>query len=64
VTAFVAEVARRANGELVPLKDAVMALLTAQDIERLARSSGTSESELVRERNEARGRLLAALGSI
>jgi hypothetical protein len=58
---FVADIAKRANGELVPLRDAVLALLTVADIERLARSTGAGEGELVGERNRARRRLLAAL---
>jgi hypothetical protein len=60
---FVAEVARRANGELVPLRDAVLALLTMADVEKLARSTGTTEGELVNERNRARRKLREALAS-
>jgi hypothetical protein len=62
VTDLSPKIARRANGELVPLKDAVFALLTVSDIERLARATGEPESALVQERNAARRRLRAALG--
>jgi hypothetical protein len=56
---FVPEVARRANGQIV--RDAVLALLTVTNVERLAKNSGEPVEKLVQERLQARRRLIEAL---
>jgi hypothetical protein len=58
---FVVDVATRANGQLMPIRDAVLAMMTKLDIENLARRTLQSTETPSIERNAARQRLLRAI---
>jgi hypothetical protein len=60
---FIDRIAARAGGHVAPLADAVAALLTHQDIDRLARRTGQSADELMAERARARMRISVLLAT-
>jgi hypothetical protein len=59
---FMLTALRRANGQVIGIRDALLACLTHLDIKSLARRIGEPEDLLVTERLAARRRVLQALG--